>query len=144
MEIMEVFLQVSKEILNWAAHLLIWTQGHLGIALPIFLIFVALRLWLFLMRLLSGGLFFGSSRRRYSTAELDRAVKQVKARSGPPPGMNKEVWVSRELGKIENIIAEAELEAEHQWRIENDEHDDCAKCKAKEEQAKNSRPRRRY
>jgi hypothetical protein len=50
---------------------------------------------------------------------------------GPPDGMNKEAWVIRELTKLPEIIAQAELEAEHQWRVENDEHDECSKCAAK-------------
>src|SRR5215207_1030695 len=55
-----------------------------------------------------------------------RGLESLPAR--PPDGLSKEVWVSRELGKIEQVIAEAELQAEHDWRIEHGEHEGCKKC----------------
>jgi hypothetical protein len=41
----------------------------------------------------------------------------------PPNGMSKEAWISKELAKLPDVIREAEIQAEEDWRKEHGESD---------------------
>lgn len=123
---MTEMVEFMEAIFFTMSRFIIWIPQHLGFLLDIAIGYLFI-LVCFKVAKVVGLLFLGPS--SPSTKLFIATAKSA----GPPNGMSKEAWISQELTKLPDIIAKAELEAEHEWRIENGEHEGCPKCKPKKE-----------